>query len=79
MNTNNRITKRINGKATVKPDLYPRAECGTFPCGRVGECKFSTPRYRRKCPFYITIDRLADLEDKIERGELVERNNDGTN
>ncbi len=69
---NKRLTKRANGKVVVNPDLCPRPECGLFPCGKVGTCKFSLPRYRRKCPYVIAINRLAELEDKIERGELLE-------
>lgn len=72
MNKNKRITKIVNGKAVVDPNLYPRPECGVFPCGRVGVCKFSLPRYRKRCPINIVINRLADLEDMIERGELLE-------
>jgi hypothetical protein len=67
-----RMTKRYEEKVFVNPELYPRPECGVFPCGRVGVCKFSLPRYRRKCPYVIIVNRLADLEDRIERGELLE-------
>lgn len=72
MNNNNRLTKRYEGKAFIRPDVYPRPECGSFPCSRVGTCKFSFNRYRKKCPFVMAINRLADLEDRIERGELLE-------
>lgn len=66
MSGNERLTKRINGRAAINPDLYPRPECGSFPCGRAGECKFSLPRYRRKCPLVIILNRLAELEDQNE-------------
>lgn len=71
-----RLTRRYEGKATPNPDVCPRPECGVFPCSRAGVCKFSLPRYRRKCPLHLMINRLAELEDMIERGELMEVVND---
>lgn len=64
-----RLTKRIGTHTCISGAICPKkTKRGKF-CDNT-DCKFLTTR---ECPFLNSLDRLAELEDKIESGELVSK------
>lgn len=68
-----RFTRRIGKNVFVETNTIPRTDClgeyGVLMCPNVKKCENVS---NRKCPTLQMFDRLAELEDKIEIGKLVE-------
>ena len=60
--------KRVTEKLKTMTKEYPILNCSV--CPKNEECKNKTD-YRDSC-LRVAIDRLAELEDKIEQGTLIE-------
>ena len=65
-----RLTKQYGDRIYINKDVIPSA------CSKPEFCKRVACRYagdRENCPSLKVLYRLAELEQKIENGELVEK------
>jgi Zn ribbon nucleic-acid-binding protein len=76
VNDMERLTERIKGYSpfgweggVFLKGKKPTENCPSVFCKKGKTC---THNENRTCPLLKALDRLADLEDKLERGELVE-------
>jgi len=68
----NRLTRKYGDKFYINEEIIPAA------CFEPDFCKGEGCMYkgdRVNCPYLMLLYRLAELEDKIESGELVESDN----
>lgn len=64
-----RLTKRKGSFVFINTDVIPRSNCkgayGFKPCQFMATCSSVA---NRKCPILMILDRLAEYEDKEEKG-----------
>lgn len=72
-----RLTKRKGINTYINEDTIPRTQCLGELGVRYCEKSWNCPQVpTRKCPVLRVVDKLADLEDKIENGTLIEKTAD---
>ena len=68
----NRLTRKYGDKFYINEEIIPAACREPDFCTGEG-CMYKGDRVN--CPYLMLLYRLAELEDKIESGELVEAAN----